>query len=306
MKKRLRTILLAILFLSGLSLLLYPFVANQWNDYRQKQLLTSYEEVVEKEADNIDYDSEWARAHAYNEALLPSILPDSFAIAAASDEPDEEYMACLNLAGDGMMGYVEIPKIDIKIPIFHTVTTETLEKAAGHLEGSSLPVGGESTHAVISAHRGLPSATLFTDLDKLEEGDHFLISVLDDTLCYEVDQISVVEPTETEALAVEEGEDLVTLLTCTPYGVNSHRLLVRGHRVAYEPEKIDEMVKEEKPSSLTGTSLRTNYLLWVVVGLAVTGAFIAVLFIREQNLKRRVKRNRRKNQKNSKKGSIDE
>lgn len=302
MKKILRTMLIVLLFLSGLSLLLYPFVANKWNDYRQKQLLTTYEEVIEKEGDKIDYASEWERAHAYNEALLPSILPDSFAIAAASEEPDEEYMACLNLAGDGMMGYVEIPKIDIKIPIYHTVTTEILEKAAGHLEGSSLPVGGESTHAVISAHRGLPSATLFTDLDKLEEGDHFLISVLDDILCYEVDKISVVEPTETNDLAVEEGQDLVTLLTCTPYGVNSHRLLVRGHRVAYEPEEIDKIVDEEKPSSLTGTSLRTNYLLWVVVGLSVTAVFIMILFIREQKLKQNVaRRNRRKNRNDNKK-----
>ena len=302
MKKILRTMLIVLLFLSGLSLLLYPFVANKWNDYRQKQLLTTYEEVIEKEGDKIDYTSEWERAHAYNEALLPSILPYSFAIAAASEEPDEEYMACLNLAGDGMMGYVEIPKIDIKIPIYHTVTTEILEKAAGHLEGSSLPVGGKSTHAVISAHRGLPSATLFTDLDKLEEGDHFLISVLDDILCYEVDKISVVEPTETNDLAVEEGKDLVTLLTCTPYGVNSHRLLVRGHRVAYEPEEIDKIVDEEKPSSLTGTSLRTNYLLWVVVGLSVTAVFIMILFIREQKLKQNVaRRNRRKNRNDNKK-----
>lgn len=302
MKKILRTMLIVLLFLSGLSLLLYPFVANKWNDYRQKQLLTTYEEVIEKEGDKIDYTSEWERAHAYNEALLPSILPDSFAIAAASEEPDEEYMACVNLAGDGMMGYVEIPKIDVKIPIYHTVTTEILEKAAGHLEGSSLPVGGESTHAVISAHRGLPSATLFTDLDKLEEGDHFLISVLDDILCYEVDKISVVEPTETNDLAVEEGQDLVTLLTCTPYGVNSHRLLVRGHRVAYEPEEIDKIVDEEKPSSLTGTSLRTNYLLWVVVGLSVTAVFIMILFIREQKLKQNVaRRNRRKSRNDNKK-----
>ena len=162
------------------------------------------------------YDAQWRRARAYNEALLPSVLPDSFAVAEASDEPDEEYLSCLNLTGDGMMGMVEIPKIDVNLPIYHTTSEEVLEKAAGHLEGSSLPVGGESTHAVISAHRGLPSASLFTDLDQLEEGDHFLIHVLDDTLCYEVDQILVVEPKETESLAVEEGEDLVTLLTCYP------------------------------------------------------------------------------------------
>ena len=148
MKKRTTTIIFAILFLAGLSLLLYPFIANEWNNYRQKRLMSNYEEVVaEKEAaGEIDYEAEWEKARAYNDALLPSILPDSFAVAEASDE-DEEYMSALNLAGDGIMGSVEIPKIDITLPIFHTTEEDVLEQAAGHLEGSSLPVGGESTHA---------------------------------------------------------------------------------------------------------------------------------------------------------------
>ena len=221
------------------------------------------------------------KARAYNEALLPAILPDSFAVAASSEEPDREYMSCLNLTGDGMMGYVEIPKINIKIPVYHTVSTEILEKAAGHLEGSSLPTGGESTHAVISAHRGLPSASLFTDLDKMEDGDHFLLYILDDILCYEVDKISVVDPEDTKDLVVEEGKDFVTLLTCTPYGVNTQRLLVRGHRVDYEPETVQA---EEKNTA--GISLHTNYLLWAVVGLGITAAFIVVLYLREQKLKK--------------------
>ena len=247
--------------------------------------MTTYEEVVESinKETPIDYTSEFDRANAYNKSLVPYILPDSFAIAAASDEPDEEYMACLNLTGDGMMGYVQIPKIDIKIPIYHTVSTEVLEKAAGHLEGSSLPVGGADTHTVISAHRGLPSAALFTDLDKLKEGDHFLISVLDEILCYEVDQISVVEPSETEALKVEPEKDLATLLTCTPYGVNSHRLLVRGHRVEYVEE---EVMQEEVP--LEETSLHTNYLLWVVVGLAITAVFIIVLSVVDRKRRKKI------------------
>lgn len=179
-----------------------------------------------------------------------------------------------------MMGTVEIPKINIELPIYHTTDEDVLERAAGHLEGSSLPVGGESTHAVISAHRGLPSASLFTDLDQLEEGDHFLLHILDDTLAYEVDKISVVEPEETQDLAVEEGEDLVTLLTCTPYGVNSHRLLVRGHRVPYEPEAI----ADEQPP-LFGGSLHTNYLLWVIIGLLITGGFIAGLYVYDKKRK---------------------
>ena len=215
MKKRVRAILIIIIFLAGLSLLLYPFIANEWNTYRQEQLISDYETVVsDKEAAGaIDYEAERQKANLYNEELVPSILPDSFAVAAASEEPDPEYMAALNIAGDGVMGVVEIPKIDISLPIFHTTSEEVLEKAAGHLEGSSLPVGGESTHTVITAHRGLPSAALFTDLDKLTEGDHFLIKVLDETLCYEVDQILTVEPDDTDALAVTEGEELATRIT---------------------------------------------------------------------------------------------
>ncbi|WP_342999826.1 class C sortase [Coprococcus comes] len=283
MKSKTSKLMIGIIFLAGLSLLLYPFVANQWNNYRQKQLISSYEQTVsQKEASNgIDYDAELKKAEAYNEALLPSILPDSFAIAAASEE-DQTYMNTLNIAGDEMMGIVEIPKIDIKLPIYHTTEEDVLKQAAGHLEGSSLPIGGKSTHAVISAHRGLPSASLFTDLDQLKKGDHFLIHVLNKTLCYEVDKISVVKPEETSALAVEEGEDLVTLLTCTPYGVNTERLLVRGHRVPYEEQKVAD---EKTP--LSGISLHTNYLLWVIVGLAVTAFFILVLYLKEKKLKQK-------------------
>ena len=293
MKKRVRAILIIIIFLAGLSLLLYPFIANEWNTYRQEQLISDYETVVsDKEAAGaIDYEAERQKADLYNKELVPSILPDSFAVAAASDEPDPEYMAALNIAGDGVMGVVEIPKIDISLPILHTTAEEVLEKAAGHLEGSSLPVGGESTHTVITAHRGLPSAALFTDLDKLQEGDHFLIKVLDETLCYEVDQILTVEPDDTDALAVEEGEDLATLITCTPYGVNSHRLMVRGHRVPYVPEVVDN---ESVP--LSQMSLHTNYLLWVVVGLAVTGAFILFLYMKDKKSRAQVDEISRKEQ----------
>ena len=284
MKKKVTTILIIIIFLAGLSLLLYPLVANQWNNHRQKQLISGYEEVVaQKEKDGeINYKQEWENADAYNDSLQPSVLPDSFAVAEASDGENSNYFSCLNLGDDGMMGYIEVPKINIKIPIYHTTEEEVLQKAAGHLEGSSLPVGGKGTHAVISAHRGLPSATLFTDLDKLEEGDHFLLYILDDVLCYEVDKISVVEPKVTDDLAVEEEKDLVTLLTCTPYGVNTERLLVRGHRVPY----VEQEVADEK-TPLSGISLHTNYLLWVIVGLAVTTIFILVLYLKEKKLQKK-------------------
>ena len=290
MKKKAGNLVIGIIFLAGLSLLLYPFVANQWNNYRQKQLISGYEQVVsDKEAaEGIDYDAERKKAEDYNEALLPCVLPDSFALAESSGV-DPVYMNTLNIAGDEMLGSVEIPKINIKIPIYHTTEEEVLNKGAGHLEGSSLPVGGANTHAVISAHRGLPSASLFTDLDQMKVGDHFLLHVLDETLCYEVDKISVVKPEDTSALAVEDGQDLVTLLTCTPYGVNTERLLVRGHRVPY----VEEEVKEEK-TVLSGSSLHTNYLLWVFVGLSVTALFVFVLYLKETKLKRRANKGGKK------------
>ena len=285
MKKKVSKFFIVIIFLAGLSLLLYPFVANQWNNHRQKQLISSYEDNLTQmtEAGDIDYAKELKKAQAYNDALVPSILPDSFAVADAREEEDSTYMNCLNLTGDGMMGIVEIPKIAIKLPIYHGTSDEVLQQAAGHLEGSSLPIGGESTHAVISAHRGLPSASLFTDLDQMKIGDHFLIHVLDETLAYEVDDIQVVEPEDTESLAVEPDEDLVTLLTCTPYGVNSHRLLVQGHRVSYDPETT--IAKEETKGQV---SMHTNYLLWVIVGLAVTAAFIAGLFLWDRKQKKKM------------------
>ena len=290
MKKKAGNLVIGIIFLAGLSLLLYPFVANQWNNYRQKQLISGYEQVVsDKEAaEGIDYDAERKKAEDYNEALLPCVLPDSFALAESSGV-DPVYMNTLNIAGDEMMGSVEIPKINIKIPIYHTTEEEVLNKGAGHLEGSSLPVGGANTHAVISAHRGLPSASLFTDLDQMKVGDHFLLHVLDETLCYEVDKISVVKPEDTSALAVEDGQDLVTLLTCTPYGVNTERLLVRGHRVPY----VEQKVADEK-TPLSGISLHTNYLLWVFVGLSVTALFVFVLYLKETKLKRRANKGGKK------------
>ena len=272
MKKKLSNIVIILIFVAGLSLLVYPFVANKWNSYRQDRLISNYEKIVSQKSDSIDYDAEMKKAKAYNDALAPHILPDSFIKAENQKSEDKTYTSALNLAGDGMMGIVEIPKIDVKLPIYHTTSEEVLSKAAGHLEGSSLPVGGKDTHAVISAHRGLPSATLFTDLDQVKKGDHFLVHVLNKTLCYEVDSIVETEPDDTSALAVQEGKDLVSLLTCTPYGVNTQRLIVTGHRVSYNKS----VVNKEKKNGFT--TLHTNYLLWVIVGLAVTGGFIFILY----------------------------
>ena len=289
MKNKMTKFIFAVLFLAGLSLLLYPLFSNEWNNYRQSQLISGYDKAVAAQTaeGKIDYAGERAEAQAYNEALKPYVLPDSFAAAARQMEPDRDYMACLNLTGDGMMGYVEIPKINIKIPIFHTTEEEVLQTAAGHLEGSSLPVGGEGTHTVISAHRGLPSAALFTDLDQLEEGDIFFLYILDEVLCYQVDRITVAKPEDTTGLAAEDDQDLATLLTCTPYGVNSHRLLVRGYRVNYD--NIEDVMVAA--AGYSGPSVHTNYLLWVVVGLSVTGAFILCFFFYDKRQKKRAKGN---------------
>lgn len=279
MKKKLSNIVIILIFVAGLSLLVYPFVANKWNSYRQDRLISNYEKIVSQKSDSIDYDAEMKKAKAYNDALAPHILPDSFIKAENQKSEDKSYTSALNLAGDGIMAIVEIPKIDVKLPIYHTTSEEVLSKAAGHLEGSSLPVGGKNTHAVISAHRGLPSATLFTDLDQVKKGDHFLVHVLNKTLCYKVDSIIETEPDDTSALAVQEGKDLVSLLTCTPYGVNTQRLIVTGHRVSYNKS----VVNKEKKNGFT--SLHTNYLLWVIVGLAVTGGFIFILYKKDKKMR---------------------
>lgn len=279
MKKKLSNIVIILIFVAGLSLLVYPFVANKWNSYRQDCLISNYEKIVSQKSDSIDYDAEMKKAKAYNDALAPHILPDSFIKAENQKSEDKSYTSALNLAGDGIMGIVEIPKIDVKLPIYHTTSEEVLSKAAGHLEGSSLPVGGKDTHAVISAHRGLPSATLFTDLDQVKKGDHFLVHVLNKTLCYEVDSIVETEPGDTSALTVQEGKDLASLLTCTPYGVNTQRLIVTGHRVSYNKS----VVNKEKKNGFT--SLHTNYLLWVIVGLAVTGGFIFILYKKDKKMR---------------------
>lgn len=230
MRKRLPTILLIFLFLLGLSILLYPTVSNYWNDLHQSRAIASYaRQVSQLEGDT--YERLWADARAYNRSLLER---DNDRVL--SEGQKAEYAQMLNVSGLGIMGYVEIPSIGCKLPIYHGTEETVLQVAVGHLEWSSLPVGGQSTHCVLSGHRGLPSARLFTDLDKLSVGDTFLLRVLDETLTYVVDRISVVEPQQTEALRIVPGEDYCTLVTCTPYGINTHRLLVRGRRTETAPE----------------------------------------------------------------------
>ncbi len=284
-KKNYKLIAIGALMIAGFSLLVYPLVANTWNNHVQATLVNNYTEAVDSaiEEGTLDVEAELEKAYQYNDELLPSILPDSFAEAEANGV-DDEYMSLLNVNGDGIMGYIQIPSINVKLPIFHTTSEEVLQIGVGHLEGSSLPVGGENTHSVLSAHRGLPSATLFTDLDKVEIGDDFFIIIMDEYLAYEVDQIIVTEPDDTSALAVEDGQDLCTLITCTPYGVNTQRLMVRGHRVEYTPE----LLADAKTPTFGAVSLHTNYLLWVIVGLAIVAAFIVALYIYDKRKHKKV------------------
>lgn len=243
---------LGLLFLIGLSILLYPMISDVWNKHRDNILISKYSSSVSSDENSEKIDSMWKAAEKYNEQIKQESVPDAFSVR--DGEKDSTYESLLNLNGDGMMGYVEIPVIDVKIPIYHYTTDESLEKGAGHLFGSSLPVGGESTHAILSAHRGLPSAKLFTDLNLVEEGDIFYLHILNQTLAYEVDQIQTVLPDQTESLAIEEGKDYVTLVTCTPYAVNTHRLLVRGHRTTVEAAKEAAKIREESQRSYQSVS----------------------------------------------------
>ena len=219
------TAILIAAFFIGALLLLYPTISDFWNSFHQSRAIASYAEQV-ADLDENAYYRLWEDARIYNKTLGDRM--NRFVMA---EEQKKAYAALLNIADNGVMGYIEIPKVRCNLPIYHGTDEAVLQVAIGHVPGSSLPVGGESTHCVLSGHRGLPSAKLFTNLDELETGDVFMLRVLDETLTYEVDQIRTVLPNELGDLAIVEGEDYCTLVTCTPYGINSHRLLVRGHRV---------------------------------------------------------------------------
>lgn len=254
--------MLVLVLLAGLSLLLYPSLSEYWNSFHQTQAIADYNDQVSA-LDEADYTALWQAAQAYNQALAGQGNQHTL-----TDAQKQEYESLLNVAGTGMMGYIEIPSIDCSLPIYHGTDEAVLQVAAGHLDWSSLPVGGESTHCVLSGHRGLPSARLFTDLDKLQEGDVFLLRILNEVLTYQVDQIRIVEPQQTEDLQIVEGQDYCTLVTCTPYGINSHRLLVRGHRV--------ENAAEAKNVQVTADAVQIEPL---IVAPIVAIPFLLVLLI---------------------------
>ena len=225
-KKNKVNIILVLVLLVGLSLIAYPTFSDWWNSFHQTRAIAAYSEIVAN-MDKQDFDRMWADAEAYNESLRSK--SNRFVM---TDEEREEYNRILDVTGTGIMGYIDIPKIKVSLPIYHGMDESVLQIAIGHIEGTSLPVGGIGTHSAVSGHRGLPSAKLFTDLDKMQKGDTFLLQMLDRTLTYEVDQIRIVLPEEMQDLEIDPEQDYCTLITCTPYGVNTHRLLVRGHRIA--------------------------------------------------------------------------
>lgn len=272
-------ILATFLILAGLLVLLYPTISNLFNQWRAEQLSTVYQEVV-KEIPDDHFAEELEKARKYNEKLTGESVPDVFALREKHDDP--LYDSLLNVTGDGMMGEVEIPAINVKIPVYHYTTDQVLQQNVGHLAGSSLPVGGKGTHAVLSAHRGLPSAKLFTDLNLLKKGDLFFLRVLNEFMAYEVDQMIEVEPTETASLAIDRDKDLCTLFTCTPYGVNTQRLLVRGHRVDYTPEEMAKKYEEEKDIRID----KSRLLFHILAGTAGAGlGFLPYLMVRKRRKK---------------------
>lgn len=230
MKKKKTTLILLGVFFLGLFILLYPMISQYWNSRFQLQAVTSYEEDLQKISTD-KYKDMIKEADDYNKKLSKLSYP------LVQYKKLKEYDEILNVNGSGMMGYISINKIRVELPIYHGTSAEVLNQTAGHLQGSSFPVGGKNTHAIISAHRGLPSSKLFTDLNKLEIGDTFSVTILNQTYTYEVDSIKVVKPSEVKDIVIEKGEDYITLLTCTPYGINTHRLLVRGKRLNTDNEK---------------------------------------------------------------------
>lgn len=267
-RPRASTVLAALIFVAGLAILLYPTAADLWNQWRQDSLMASYDEAVDA-ADAEDSSAALEAAEAYNAALDPS-LRDAF----SGEDPaaDDVYWQLLDPLGSGIMGYVQIPKIGVRLPIYHGTGEKALSQGLGHLAGTSLPVGGAGTHCVLAGHRGLPSALLLTDLDQLAAGDRFTVTVLGRRLAYEVDQVLVVEPDDVGSLRVEEGEDYVSLVTCTPYGVNTQRLIVRGHRAEWVDEQ-EVGVVDHVAASLGWR----GKLLVALAALAVAGIVICVL-----------------------------
>ena len=267
MKKRLPSILVGLLFLVGLGIMIYPTVSNQWNTYRQNKLISNYEKIVDDMSDE-DFSQEWQNAQAFNETISGNnVFADVFG-EKSKDSENSEYIRVLNVNNNGIMGYISIPEINIKLAIYHGTSDDVLQTGVGHINGSKLPIGGESTHCVLAAHRGLPSAELFTDIDQLQTGDKFYLHILDKVLAYEVDQIKTVLPSQTDDIEIVDDEDYVTLVTCTPYSVNTHRLLVRGKRTDYK-EAIKKTPNEVNNGIHIPYEVKLAFLSFIIIGIII-------------------------------------
>ncbi len=269
-KEKVIIFLFILMIVVGLGIILFPLISNQVNEIHYQEVIGTYDDTVTQKTE-IENDQMLIKAREYNSSLSSTKIVDVFQNPVQTNS--SEYLSILNVDDNGMMGYISIPKIDVRIPIYHGTSSDILQKGVGHLEGSSLPVGGESTHTILSAHRGLPSSRLFTDLDQLKEGDIFYIYVLDEVLAYQVDQVLVTEPSETEALKIVDGKDYITLVTCTPYAVNTHRLLVRGERIEYN-KQVEEQTVEDRSLSTADIIL---YVSLVIAILLIVITIIAIV-----------------------------
>ena len=280
MKRKVSNILIILLFLVGIGILVYPTVSNQWNTYRQNKLIKSYQQEI-KALEPEDFTKAKEAARKYNETIYENTLYADIYDEEEFKIEETEYWKILNLAGDGVMGYISIPKINVTLSIYHGTNEDVLQTGVGHVSSTKLPIGGENNHTVLAAHRGLPSARLFTDIDQLVIGDMIYLHILDEVLAYKVDQIlDMVDKNDVDALAsalkIEEGQDYVTLFTCTPYGVNSHRLLVRGTRVEYnvEEKKADITVPETMVEIV-----QDYYMLYLILALAIITVVVLIMKI---------------------------
>ena len=289
MKKKLSLILMILIFLSGLGIMLYPIIGNLYMEHHQSSVIENYEDAIDNMSDDTLKEAR-ERAEGYNELLMGNvIITDPFDPEAQKKlEENSDYFNILNLNNDGIIGYINIPKIDVNLPIYHGTSEEVLKKGVGHLQNTSFPIGGEGTHSVLSGHTGLSSAKLFTDLNQLEEGNIFYVNVLGEKMAYKIDQIKIVEPQDTSDLMIHSDKDYITLVTCTPYGVNSHRLLVRGTRIPYT-EKVEKEIKKEEKEKVEST-WRDEYFKALAVGLgglAILGIiFIMVVLIKKKGRKK--------------------
>ena len=276
MKRKIANIVIGLIFFAGLSILLYPTVSDYLNEKNSSRAIAAYDKVIE-ELPPEDHSKELMDAADYN-TYLAQFNSLSGAALAEKRRDDSPYEALLNVNGDGMMAVIRIPAINVNLPVYHGTEEITLQTAIGHYEGSSLPIGGESTHAILTGHRGLPSAKLFTDLDRLEVGDVFYIKVLGEILEYQIDQIETVLPSELDSLSITPGEDYITLVTCTPYGINSHRLLIRGTRIEYDGNYEEKVPMKPAPdNSDIPQEARGNGLSerqWIIIGAVAFAAAI--------------------------------